>query len=368
MKPAVAKILPLLSKSDWLALIPAMGRANRSLAEYNGRLRRLPNLDLLLTPLRLQEAVLSSRIEGTLATMSEVLQFEAGEVPQKESRRQDIEEILNYRHALDTAMFELQRRPFNLNLLLRLHKILLTSVRGQNKAPGQFRKQQNYIGSRIGGIEKIRFTPPEWSTLPGSLDNWEKYYHSEEEPIVRLALIHAQFEFLHPFLDGNGRLGRILIPIFLCEQGLLSQPTFYLSEFLDEHREEYVDQLNRLGGSRTGWRDWTEFFLNAVALQAKRNIEKADAILALYESLKQRFLLAAGSKYAVPLLDAIFERQYFQAGQLTWKGKAPTKPTVMKMLRSLEVANLVRVYRDDAGRRAAIWWLPELTQLFSTDK
>ena len=265
-------------------------------------------------------------------------------------------------------MFELQRRPFSLNLLLRLHKILLTSVRGQNKAPGQFRKQQNYIGSRIGGIEKIRFTPPEWSTLPGSLDNWEKYYHSEEEPIVRLALIHAQFEFLHPFLDGNGRLGRILIPIFLCEQGLLSQPTFYLSEFLDEHREEYVDQLNRLGGSRTGWRDWTEFFLNAVALQAKRNIEKADAILALYESLKQRFLLAAGSKYAVPLLDAIFERQYFQAGQLTWKGKAPTKPTLMKMLRSLEVANLVRVYRDDAGRRAAIWWLPELTQLFSTDK
>jgi len=118
MKPAVAKQLPLLTQSDWLALIPAMGRANRNLAEYNGKLRRLPNLDLLLSPLRLQEAVLSSRIEGTLATMNEVLQFEAGELPERESRRQDIEEILNYRVALETAVQELKHRPFNLNLLL----------------------------------------------------------------------------------------------------------------------------------------------------------------------------------------------------------------------------------------------------------
>jgi Fic family protein len=367
MKPAVARQLPILTKNDWLALIPAMGRANRSLAEYNGRLRRLPNLDLLLSPLRLQEAVLSSRIEGTLATMSEVLQFEAGELPERESRRQDIEEILNYRFALDTAMQELQKRPFNLNLLLQLHKILLTSVRGQNKAPGEFRRQQNYIGSRVGGVETIRFTPPEWSTLMGSLTNWENYYHSDEEPIVRLALIHAQFEFLHPFLDGNGRLGRILIPIFLCEHGLLSQPTFYLSEYIEEHRDDYVDRLHELGHSRNAWRAWTEFFLDAVNIQAKRNIEKADAILALYESLKQRFIEAAESKYAVPLLDAVFERQYFQASQLKWQGSAPTKPTLMKMLRSLESANLVRVYRDDAGRRPAIWWLPELTKLFNSD-
>lgn len=368
MKPAIAKQLPILTKADWLTLIPAMGRANRSLAEYNGRLRRLPNLDLLLSPLRLQEAVLSSRIEGTLATMSEVLQFEAGEVPARESRRQDIEEILNYRFALDTAMHELKTRPFNLNLLLKLHRILLTSVRGQNKAPGEFRRQQNYVGSRVGGVDTIRFTPPEWSTLSESLSNWEKYYHSEEEPIVRLALIHAQFEFLHPFLDGNGRLGRILIPIFMCEQGLLSHPTFYLSEYLEEHREEYIDRLNDLGRIKSGWRNWTEFFLNAVTVQARNNIEKADAILALYESLKQRFINIAGSKYAVPLLDAVFERQYFQASQLRWQGSAPTKPTLMKMLRALESERVVHVYRDDAGRRPAIWWLPEITKLFSENR
>ncbi|CAN5721202.1 Fic family protein [soil metagenome] len=367
MKPAIAKSLPVLSKEDWLALIPAMGRANRHLAEYNGRLGRLPNSDLLLSPLRLQEAVLSSRIEGTLATMNEVLQFEAGELPDRESRRQDIEEILNYRFALDTAMRELKRRPFNLNLLLELHRILLKSVRGQNKAPGEFRRQQNYVGSRVGGVERIRFTPPEWSTLAQSLDNWEKYYHSDEEAVVRLALIHAQFEFLHPFLDGNGRLGRILIPIFMCEHGLLSQPTFYLSEYLEEHRDEYVDRLNDLGVVKNGWRYWTEFFLCAISEQAKRNIEKADSIVALYESLKQRFINAAGSKYAVPLLDAAFERQYFHAAQLEWKGSPPSKPTLMKMLQSLERVNLVQMYRSDAGRRPAIWWIPELTALFDTN-
>ena len=367
MKPAVAKRLPLLTEKDWAALVLPISAANRRLGEYNGRLRRLPNVDLLLSPLRLQEAVLSSRIEGTLATMSEVLQFEAGELPVRESRLHDIEEILNYRSALDIAMEELKRRPFSLNLLLRLHKELLDSARGHNKAPGQFRRQQNYVGSRVNGVERIRFTPPVWETLASSLTNWEQYYHSDQEPLVRLALVHAQFEFLHPFLDGNGRLGRILIPIFLFEHGLLSDPTFYLSEFIEEHRDEYVDRLNALGNSKTGWRDWTVFFLGAVEAQAKRNVQKADAILELYESLKQRFIDTAGSKYAVPLLDAVFERQYFQAGQLNWQGNAPTKPTVMKMLRALEAGGIVRLLRADAGPTAAIWWLPELTQLFNAN-
>jgi Fic family protein len=160
MRPAIARDLPLLSKADWFALIPTLGRANRAIAEYNGMLRRLPNTNLLLAPLRLKEAVLSSRIEGPLATMSEELQFEAGELPERESRREDIEEILNYRSAMDAAKEDLNARPFNLNLLLKLHRILFTSVRGHNKAPGEFRRQQNYVGSRIGGVETIRFTHP----------------------------------------------------------------------------------------------------------------------------------------------------------------------------------------------------------------
>lgn len=363
MKSAVPRNLPILSKADWLNLIPAIGKANRAVAEYNGMLRRLPNTNLLLAPLRLQEAVLSSRIEGTLATLNEVLRFEAGAPPDRESRRQDIEEILNYRSALDTAMEELKTRPFSLNLLLKLHRILLTSVRGHNKAPGEFRRQQNYIGSRVNGIETIRFVPPEWNQLSESLSNWEKYYHGDDEPLVTLALIHAQFEFLHPFLDGNGRIGRILIPIFLFEKGLLSEPTFYMSEYIEEHREEYMDRLNDLGRVKGSWLRWTAFFLGAVTEQAHRNISTAEAILSLYENLKQRFIAATRSQYAVPLLDAVFELQYFQPSQLNWVGKPPSKPTVMSMLRDLEREKIIMVYRSDKGRRSSIWWLPELLPL-----
>ena len=306
---------------------------------------------------------MSSRIEGTVATMSEVLQFEAGDPPAREERRLDIEEILNYRSAVDAAVEELEKRPFSLNLLLKLHKLLLSSVRGHNKAPGRFRRQQNYIGSRVGGVEKIRFTPPDWMRLEHSLDNWEKYYHSDEEPLVRLACIHAQFEFLHPFLDGNGRIGRILIPIFLFEKGLFSQPSFYLSEYIEAHRDEYIDRLSELGRTKGAWRSWTEFFLNAVTAQARQNARTADAILALYERLKERFLSATNSRYAVPLLDAAFKQPYFQAGQLAWQGDAPSKPTLNAMLQALETAKVIVAYRGSAGRRAAIWWMPELIEL-----
>jgi hypothetical protein len=203
------------------------------------------------------------------------------------------------------------------------------------------------------------------STLAASLSNWERYYHSEDDPLVRLALVHAQFEFLHPFLDGNGRLGRILIPLFLFEHGLLSQPTFYLSEYMEEHRDAYIGRLNDLCRSRLGWWNWTGFFLEAVTAQAKKNIAKTESILALYEKLKSRFIDITGSKYAVPLLDAVFERQFFQPAQLTWNGNPPTTTTLMTMLRNLQSEGLVKVYRPDAGRRAAIWWVPEITSLFN---
>ncbi len=363
MKPAIPQSLPLLTKDDWYALIPSLSRATRSLAEYSGMLRRLPNSDLLLSPLRLQEAVLSSRIEGTFATMSEVLQAEAGEPPQRESRRQDIEEIQNYRSALNVAMEELVNRPFNLNLMLTLHKVLLSSGRGQNKAPGEFRRQQNYVGSRIDGVETIRFTPPDWMKLSAALDNWEKYYHSDDDPLVRLALLHAQFEFLHPFLDGNGRIGRIIVPVFLYEKGLLTEPTFYMSEFLETNRDEYMERLNELSRVKGAWRRWTEFFLGGIASQAQKNVHVADEILKLYEKLKEQFMSATRSRYAVPLLDTVFQLQYFQPSQLRWKSDVPSKQTLMTMLGALEREKVIVAYRGGAGRTASIWWLPELTRL-----
>jgi len=154
-----------------------------------------------------------------------------------------------------------------------------------------------------------------------------------------------------------------LIPIFLFEKGLLSQPTFYMSEYIEEHRDEYVDRLNDLGHSKNSWRNWTEFFLNALTAQAQQNATTADAILSLYERLKERFMTTTRSRYAVPLLDAAFQLQYFQASQLEWKGDAPSKPTLMSMLRALERNKIIMVYRGSSGRRSSIWWLPELIQV-----
>ena len=363
LKPAVPLTLPL-KDIDWSGLITQIGAANRSLADYNGMLRHLPNASMLLAPLTVQEAVLSSRIEGTLATMTEVLQFEAGETPSGVARRDDIEEILNYREALAIATKALSRRPFNLNLLLKLHTTLLSGVRGQNKARGQFRRQQNYIGSLAGGKQTVRFTPPAWDRLPDALSNWEKYYHSDErDPIVQLAIVHAQFEFLHPFLDGNGRLGRILVPLFLYERGLLQQPNFYLSEYIEAHRDEYIDSLNGLGRSRHSWMNWIKFFLAAVEQQAGQNARKAAAMLDLYGTLKSRFLEETRSQFAIPLLDFIFTTPVFQAGQVHWTVTPPSRPKLTTMLLALHRAGLLTMVRKGAGTRPYIWALTPLIEL-----
>jgi Fic family protein len=362
-KAAIPARLPI-EAIDWAALIPSMGRANRSLADYNGMLRHLPNASMLLAPLTVQEAVLSSRIEGTLATMSEVLQFEAGELPAQESRRHDIEEILNYRDALAAAKSELETRPFSLNLLLKLHHVLLRGVRGQHKARGEFRRQQNYIGSVSGGKETIRFTPPEWRLLPKALDEWEKYYHSEcPDPIVQLAIIHAQFEFLHPFLDGNGRLGRILVPVFLFEKGLLQEPNFYLSEYIEAQRDEYIDLLNQLSRTKNSWTNWVRFFLGAVEHQANQNAKRAMAMLALYEQLKDRFIHETRSQFAVPLLDFIFSTPVFQPSQVEWRMTPPSKPTLTSMLLCLHKAGILTMIRKGVGRSSYIWALTPLIDL-----
>lgn len=168
--------------------------------------------------------------------MGEVLKFEAGEEPKEESKRLDIQEIINYRRALAAAVQELKTRPFNLNLLLKLHSILLDSVRGRSKARGQFRKTQNWIGPPGSKLEDAQFVPPRPEVLPEFMDNWEKYYHLDRpDSLVQLAVIHAQFEILHPFLDGNGRLGRLMVPILLFEKEILTRPMFYLSDLPPEN-------------------------------------------------------------------------------------------------------------------------------------
>jgi Fic family protein len=353
MDPFVPDPLPL-SGIDWEAQIPLIGKANRALAHYDGVLYGVPNPDVLLSPLTTQEAVLSSRIEGTQATLGEVLKFEAGEEIEEQSRRQDIYEIMNYRRALRVAEEELKRRPFNLNLLLRLHEVLLDSVRGRDKARGRFRTVQNWIGAPGLPIEQAEFIPPEPMLVPACLDNWEKYYHAEErDPLVQLAVIHAQFEIIHPFLDGNGRLGRILVPLFLYEKGILSQPMFYLSAYLETHREEYIEHLQELGQSRS-WNRWIVFFLQALIKQAHANAAKAREIMSLYETLKRQVIELTRSQYAVPLLDRLFDQPIFQSTHLAEHESMPSKPMVMALLKTLKETGILKVLREGSGRRAQV--------------
>lgn len=363
MKPFVPANLPI--PIDWESLIPSIGTANRALASFNGALYGMPNADLLLSPLTTQEAVLSSKIEGTQATFGEVLQFEAGEPPGEEARRLDIQEILNYRTALKVAEDELRKRPFNLNLLLALHAVLLDSVRGRDKARGRFRTVQNWIGRPGSSMREAIYVPPEPMRVKPLLDNWEKYYHADRpDPLVQLAMIHGQFEIVHPFIDGNGRIGRILIPLFLYEKGLLSRPVFYLSAYIEAHKEEYVSALGALSSRQSGaWNRWIEFFLTALTKQAQTNLEVARNIIGLYERSKAEIIRITHSRYAVPLLDLLFQQPVFSPAQLQRHGRLPSKQMTMSLLGRLKDAGILVTTREPSGRRPQILAFAELVNL-----
>ncbi len=363
MKPAIPEKLPL-PHLNWTALLPVLGEANRAIARFDGMLAHMPSADLLRTPLMTREAVLSSKIEGTIATISDVFRFEAGEEPAEGYRKLDIEEIVNYRLALKAAQKELKTRPFSLNLVLKLHQVLMNSVRGGNKAPGEFRRIQNYLGRPGSTMDQATFIPPSPERLMIGLDNWERYYHSDEkDALVQLALIHAQFEFLHPFLDGNGRIGRILIPLFLFDKQILSSPTFYLSEYLEENRDEYIDRLSDLKQGGEAWDRWCLFFVQGMTTQAGWNVFRAQSILKLYERLKAKMFAMTPSRSVVPLLDAMFAQPVFQASAMLKVPDMLQRPQLLILLDRLVEGKILRVLTPGSGRRGTIYSLYELVKL-----
>ena len=195
------------------------------------------------------------------------------------------------------------------------------------------------------------------------MDNWEKYYHAEErDALVQLAIVHAQFEIIHPFVDGNGRLGRMLVPLFLFESEILSRPMFYLSAYLETHRDEYYALLRGLDGPES-WNRWVSFFLKALADQARANSHKAREILDLYARLKEQVLSLTRSRYAIPLLDHLFRQPIFAPSRLSELKGMPSKPMVMGLLRKLRGAGILAVLREARGRRSQILALTELVNL-----
>jgi len=364
MQPYVPDTLPL-TDLDYRLLLPLVGQANAALARYDGLLQGIPNPAVMLSPLTTQEAVLSPKIEGTQATVDEVLEQEAGLLKEGEKFK-DIQEISNYRQALYSAREYLQDYPIRLSFVRELHRILLNSVRGQDKTPGEFRKDQNWIGRYGCTMEQATFVPPNPMQLPDYLQDWEQYLDSDDvDFLLQTAVVHAQFELLHPFKDGNGRIGRILIPLFLYQKKALSQPMFYLSEYLESHRDEYYTRLKAIS-AEGDWNGWIAFFLQAVAVQAQQNSQRVVAMKSLYEDMKQKIHEITRSQYTVHLLDAIFSKPIFRTSDLAEQLNREFgihEKTALALLRQLREGDILLELQASSGRRPATLCFPRLINL-----
>ena len=364
MKPYVPDSLPL-DNLDFKLLLPLVGKANAALARYDGLLQGIPNPEVMLSPLTTQEAVLSSKIEGTQATVDEVLEHEAGLEKQGEKYK-DIQEISNYRRALYQAKDYLIEYPIRLGFVRELHKILMDSAQGRDKSPGEFRLDQNWIGPKGCLIEQATFVPPSPLVMQDSLHLWESYLDLDDSDfLLQTAVVHAQFELIHPFLDGNGRIGRILIPLFLFQKRALSQPMFYLSEYLEAHRDEYYQRLKAISVDQD-WNGWIAFFLRAIIEQSQGNSARVRQIMNLYGEMKSKVQDVTHSQYSVFLLDAIFNKPVFTtsgyADELESQHNVHSQ-TTLSLLRKLKKYNIIRELRSGTGRRAAVLCFPALVNL-----
>ncbi|QMV45929.1 Fic family protein [Wolbachia pipientis] len=268
---------PLPPKFEWdNDLVNSLSRADHILGMLSREGAKLPNPHLLMRPFIVREAVLSSRIEGTQATLGEILAQEAG--ANIDRNPDDLQEVRNYISALDYGLKCLQSFPLSLQLVKEIHGKLMQGVRGSHATPGEFRRVQNWIGSPGCTIDTAKYVPPMPGELMGCLDSFEKFLHDRTLPsLIHIALCHYQFEAIHPFLDGNGRIGRLLITLLLIERKLLPSPLLYLSAFFEATRSEYYDQLYNISNRGT-WHDWFSYFLNGVVLQSLDALSRAERI------------------------------------------------------------------------------------------
>lgn len=276
--------------------------AEQKLAELNGIGLSLPNPDLFIVMATRKEALLSSQIEGTQATMTDVLTYEAWE---EVDNLDDVQDVVNYIQSLNHGMGMLEKLPLCLRIIKECHQILLDSVRGHEKIPGEFRKSQNWIGH---SLKNAVFVPPPHEEVPEIIGNLEKFINRNDtlRPLIKCALIHCQFETIHPFLDGNGRIGRLLIDLFLHSKGLLSTPLLYTSLFFKQNRQEYFDRL-MLVRNKGDFEQWIEFFLRAIVWSSEHAIEKIKQVLLLQETLKQKIMNEKkASLRSIQLLDTLF--------------------------------------------------------------
>jgi Fic family protein len=338
---------PIKTPQDYWAFVPAplppklsyapdfvrmLSRADAALSELSGIGRLLPNPHLLIAPWVRREAVLSSRIEGTRASLSDLLIDEIGGEHTAPKPPDDIHEVRNYVDALEYGIERLRELPLSLRLVRELHARLMKGVRGDKATPGEFRRTQNWIGPPGSTPETAAYVPPPIAEMDSCLNDWEKFLHERDvmPDLVQCAIMHEQFEAIHPFLDGNGRLGRLLITLFLIERGRLYQPLLYLSAYIDEHRTDYYELLQRVR-THGDWDAWVRYFITGVSRIAAEAVQQSTELL----DIRDRFRAKVKDKSrALQLVDELFTNPYMTVAHAQ-KVLGVSNPTARKMVELL---------------------------------
>jgi Fic family protein len=342
----VPPALPPEPPIDILSLLPQLGAAERALGRLDGITVLLPRQELFLYMYARKEAVLSSQIEGTQSTLSDLLRFETE--AQAGQPIDDIREVSNYVDAMMFGLERLKELPLSLRLIREMHARLLQSGRGGTKNPGEFRRSQNWLGGSRPG--NALFVPPPVAELDACLDQFEKFIHNDTSrlpPLVKAGLLHVQFETIHPFLDGNGRIGRLLVTLYLCVEGVLHKPLLYLSLYLKTHRAEYYRLLQEVR-EQGAWEAWLDFFLVGVAETANQAFDAATRIAELFKHDRERITAEserAGSSLRVH--DLLQRNPYTTAGALV-EQTGLTAPTINAALADLQRLGVVA---EVTGRR-----------------
>ncbi len=321
-------------------LLYLLSKADGALARLDGVTQVLPNPDLFVAMYIKKEALLSSQIEGTQASLQGVLEFEAHLRPRDDIN--EIQEVVNYIKALHHGIEKLEFAPFSLDLMNEIHRFLIQGTRGSHKFPGQLRRVQNWIGPSGGTIQDAIFVPPPPEQVPGLMQDLERFIQSSDRTptLIKAALIHAQLETIHPYLDGNGRMGRLMITFYLYYKGVLARPLLYLSYYLKKNREKYYTLLNgiRYHGN---WGAWLEFFLQGIIEVSNNSLETAKRVIQLKETLIEKLLENnVGGVHAVKLIDMLFDRPISTIAQIAEKLQV-SRQTATKLVGRFEDIGIV---------------------------
>lgn len=338
-------------------LLTPLSQAVSELTRYDVMLRQMRDSEILLSPLRRQEAVVSSRMEGTVTTLEEVLSVEADQESEEGGDsgafRHEAVEVLSYSRAMRRAQIYMEDgKPISEFLIKSAHHILLMFGRGNHLSPGHYKKDQNYLADKRR--KKILFIPISPEQLQPHMEKLLDYMNNvEEHPLIKAAVSHIEFEALHPFNDGNGRMGRMLITLYLWQSGVISAPHFYVSEYFEENRDEYIDRM-RAVSQEGAWTEWVVFFLKGLAEQAARKCAEIEKIQQLYEDMRIRFHEVLSSKDYLAAVNFVFESPVFRSNRFTIK-TGLSKPTATRFLRLLKDEGLLRVVQPGAGRRPTMY-------------